>query len=238
MSIHSDQGAAFESRVLKEVCALLQIRKTRTSARHPQGNDQVERFMRTFMRMVRAFLVGEQDAWDENLGCLAGAYRCTIQESTRLTPNMLVLGREVRMPAEVIFGSASSVPSESVSPTDYAALLHLRLEQAHEVARKHLHKTANSSKDIYDARMHFHQYQVGDLVWCLHETRSVGVCPKLERAYDGPYLIVKRHSPINFELQINVDGVKRVVHHNKIKPYSGREPPNWVLRAQKRLARM
>ncbi|KAH3887973.1 hypothetical protein DPMN_011995 [Dreissena polymorpha] len=67
------------------------------------------------MRMVRAFLVGEQDAWDENLGCLAGAYRCTIQESTRLSPNMLVLGREVCMPAEVIFGSASSVPSLTIS---------------------------------------------------------------------------------------------------------------------------
>ncbi|KAH3696174.1 hypothetical protein DPMN_083639 [Dreissena polymorpha] len=66
------------------------------------------------MCMVRAFLVGGQDAWDENLGCLAGAYRCTIQESTRLTPNMLVLGREVRMPAEVIFGSTSLVPSETL----------------------------------------------------------------------------------------------------------------------------
>ncbi|KAH3887569.1 hypothetical protein DPMN_011586 [Dreissena polymorpha] len=64
------------------------------------------------MRMVRAFLVGEQDACDENRGCLADAYRCTIQESTRLTPNMLVLGRKVQMPAEVIFGSASSVTSK------------------------------------------------------------------------------------------------------------------------------
>ncbi|KAH3887974.1 hypothetical protein DPMN_011996 [Dreissena polymorpha] len=86
--------------------------------------------------------------------------------------------------------------------------------------------------------MHFHQYQVGYLVWCLHETCLVGVCPKLERAYDGLYLIVKRHSPLNFELQINKEGLKRFVHHNKIKPYTGREPPNLILRAQKHFARM
>jgi hypothetical protein len=73
LAIHSDQGPAFESSVFKSLCAMLQIKKTRCSARNPRGN--VKRFMKT--------LVGEQDQWDLYLGCLAGAYRSTPHELIR-----------------------------------------------------------------------------------------------------------------------------------------------------------
>ena len=46
-SIHSDQGQNFESNVFKEMCKLLQIKKTRTTAYYPQCNGQVENFHQT-----------------------------------------------------------------------------------------------------------------------------------------------------------------------------------------------
>jgi hypothetical protein len=70
----------------------------------------------------------------------------------------------------------------------------------------------------------FHSYEVGDIVWCLHETRKVGVTPKLEKAYDGPYLVVEKFSPISFVVQFDKDGTKRTVHHNKLKLYEGKKP--------------
>ncbi|KAH3888473.1 hypothetical protein DPMN_012508 [Dreissena polymorpha] len=54
------------------------------------------------MRMVRAYLVDEED-WDLHLCCLAGAYRATPCKSTSLSPNMMVMGREIRQPADVMF---------------------------------------------------------------------------------------------------------------------------------------
>ena len=108
LSIHSDQGRTYESRVFKELCRMLEIRKTRTSARNPRGDGQAERFNRTLLRMIKAYLCGEQTEWDLHLGCLAGAYRATPNESTRLTPNMLTMGREVRLPAELVFGSTNT----------------------------------------------------------------------------------------------------------------------------------
>jgi hypothetical protein len=60
--------------------------------------------------MIKSFLRGEQTGWDLNLGCLAGAYRAIPHESTGLTPNLLLLGREVRLPIQVIKGGAPLIP--------------------------------------------------------------------------------------------------------------------------------
>ena len=40
--LHSDQGRNFESDVIKEVCNLLGVHKTRTTAYHPQSDGLVE----------------------------------------------------------------------------------------------------------------------------------------------------------------------------------------------------
>ena len=96
LSIHSYQGRNYESTIFKELCRLLEIKKTRTSIRNPKGNGQTGRFSRTLLSMIKKYLKGEQENWDLNLGCLASAYRATPQEATGLTPNLLMLGREVR----------------------------------------------------------------------------------------------------------------------------------------------
>ncbi|MCG8044299.1 MAG: DDE-type integrase/transposase/recombinase, partial [Candidatus Thiodiazotropha endolucinida] len=104
LSIHSDQGRTYESKVFSELCRMLEVRKTRTSVRNPRGNGQVERFNRTLLRMIKAYLCGEQREWDLHLGCLAGAYRATPNESTRMSPNLLTMGREAKLPGELING--------------------------------------------------------------------------------------------------------------------------------------
>ena len=43
MEVYTDQGKNFEFRIFRELLQLLGIKKTRTSALHPQSNSQVER---------------------------------------------------------------------------------------------------------------------------------------------------------------------------------------------------
>ncbi len=45
--LHSDQGANFESHLIRELCELLDIKKTRTTGYHPQCDGLVERMNRT-----------------------------------------------------------------------------------------------------------------------------------------------------------------------------------------------
>ena len=88
---------------------MLEVRQTRTSVRNPRGNGQAERFNRTLLRMIKAYLRGEQRQWDLHLGCLAGAYRATPNESTRMTPNLFTISREVRLPEELVSGPPSPI---------------------------------------------------------------------------------------------------------------------------------
>ena len=78
--------------------------------------------------MIRAYLKGEQNDWDLHLGCLTSAYRSSENESTGLTPNMLMLGREVRTPLELLFGCRAEV---FVSYGDYVAGLRTLLQVDH-----------------------------------------------------------------------------------------------------------
>ena len=152
--LHSDQGRSYESRVFREMCRMLEVKKSHTRARNPKGNGQSERFNRTLLRMVKAYLRGSQKDWNLNLGCLAWAYRATPNEATKLTPNLLMMGREVRLPAELVFGSMESYQNQEVtSYGEYVDTLRERMQHAHDVARKHLDHAAQRCRDIYNTRV-------------------------------------------------------------------------------------
>ena len=87
--------------------------------------------------MIKAYLRGEERDCDLYLGCLTEAYRATANEATRLTPSLLMMGREVRLPAELVFGSIGTYQNQEVtSYGDYVDCLIERMQHAHDVARK------------------------------------------------------------------------------------------------------
>jgi len=50
--LHTDQGRNFESTLIREVCKMLGITKTRTTPYHPQSDGMIERFNRTILNMM------------------------------------------------------------------------------------------------------------------------------------------------------------------------------------------
>ena len=91
--LHSDQGANLCSEVVSCLCKLCDIHKTHTSAYHPQGNGQVERFNRTVESILSKMVQANQQNWDVQLPKALFVYRCSIHESTGFTPYHLNFGR-------------------------------------------------------------------------------------------------------------------------------------------------
>ena len=126
--LHSDQGHQFESELFQKTCTLLGIDKTRTIPYLPQSDGQVKRFNRT-LKVILSYTSENQ------VGPCASP-----SESTGMTPNMLMFGREVELPVDLILGGIGCPEAlgESLQAPDYVVELGKRLDIAHEIARKHL----------------------------------------------------------------------------------------------------
>ena len=62
--LHYDQGTNFESNLMHEICDVMGITKTGTTAYHPSGDGQVERQNRTLQNMLAAFISKHRGDWD------------------------------------------------------------------------------------------------------------------------------------------------------------------------------
>ena len=93
--LHSDQGCQFEAEVLEEICKLLGIRKTRTTAYHPQSDGLVERTM----------ISKHHDLWEEHVRSVCMAYNTSIQSTTGYSPFYLMFGRQARLPIDLMYGA-------------------------------------------------------------------------------------------------------------------------------------
>ena len=81
--LHSDKGANFESRPIKELSSLLGIK---TTTYHPQCDGLVERLHQTILRMLSKHVAENQKEWDLWLPCALLACRSAKQSSTGLSP--------------------------------------------------------------------------------------------------------------------------------------------------------
>ena len=212
-----------------EMCKLLGIKKTRTTAYNPKSDGLVERFNRTLMNII-AMLVEEDTCdrdWDELLPYATSAYRSTPQESTGETPNMMMLGREVRLPIEL---TMPSFPVEEEVIGDFTEKLRENFQEAHKRAEQVTGKSARKQKKMYDRHTTETGLQENQFVWLFDPSKKKGVSPKLQLRWKGPFLIVSQLSDVTFRIQATTRSKPIVVHSDRLKPYRGQELPKWTWR--------
>ena len=220
LAIHTDQGRQFESALFREMCHLLDIDKTRTTAFHPQSGGLVERMNRTLENMLSMFVSEHQRDWDHYIQFLLLAYRSTTQESTNASPNLLMLGREVFLPVDVIFGRP---PGQELEAEEYIQDLQHRLEVAHEYVRAKLQKASQRQKRYYDRKAHGKLFEAGDVVWLFEAGRKPGICPKLQINWKGPYTVLQQINNLLYRIQRSPRSKPKIVHFDRLKEYNKRD---------------
>jgi len=89
--LHSNQGAQFESGLIKELSKMLQINKTHTTPYHPQSDGLVERLNHTIISMLATMV---NDHSEEHLPRVTFAYNISEQVSTGFTRFYMMFGRQ------------------------------------------------------------------------------------------------------------------------------------------------
>ena len=228
--IHSDQGRNFESEIFQEVCRLLEMDKTRTTALHPQSDGLVERFNRTLKTMLSLFVEERQRDWDQHLPYLMMAYRSAVHESTGYSPNELMLGRRTQLPIDLMLGRNYTKEEEEafhLLPT-FVQEMQERIDNVHQFARANIRMVSERQKKHYDRKVAVKPYKRSDAVWLHNPTRKKGLSPKLQRPWEGPYTILDRISEVTYRIQRTPRTKRKVVHNNRLKPYVGQNAPNWL----------
>jgi transposase InsO family protein len=231
---HSDQGTRYQSELFKETCKLLGIHQTRTTPLHPQSDGLVERFNSTLLNMLSTVVSENQTDWDEYLLFVMMAYRSGVQETTQETPNMMMLGREVKLPVDLFSGSVEEYSSElGDTKSFYAEYLREKMIYAHDKVRDNVVKNSKRQKTNYDVKAKGEAFELGEWVWLLNPKPRKGVSPKLQRDWEGPYLILTKLDDVIYRIQKSPRCKPRVVHFYRLKRYKGVDNVGWFVSDEK-----
>ena len=220
---HTDQGGEFTSDIIKNLCQLLEIDKTQTTPYLPSSDGMVERLNRTIQNMLRAYVSEYRDDWDEAIPFLCMAYRSTEHESTKCTPNLLMLGREVETPLSVQYLPPAE-PPDVACEIEYVEWARDVMRRAHTLARQNLQKAATRQKRVYDQSASRRKFQIGEWIYLRD---FVGGQAKLGLKWKGPFMIVKVRGEVTLAIQKNPLAKIKTVHVNHVKQCFGEHEESW-----------
>ena len=214
--IHSDNAANFSGSLLTEVCRMLGVEKSFSSAFHPEGNSKCERMMRTILDMLAKYLDANHAEWDVHLPLLMLGYRAKVHSSLGHSPYYLMFGREPRLPASVQLQVPSTAP-KSVTVSDYLSKLTERIKLSHKVALEASNRRHARNKRLFDKKLTTYNFQEGDSVYLFRSVAKSGEYYKFIRPWK-PAVIVKKLSELNYRVRVLGGKKSVVVHHNRLKP--------------------
>ena len=228
----SDRGSNFLSRLVKEVCFLMDTKKTFTTSYHPQCDGLVERFNGTLAQSLSHYVNSSQKDWDRYLNPVLFGYRVSPSEVTGESPFFLLYGRQPRLPVDV-----SMLPPREVSASiaEHRARVVENIEIAHRIAKENIQRAQQRMKDYHDVHAVPIRHQIGDSVWVYTPRNRKGLSKKLAHNRHGPYKIVEFLSPVHCILRATDSRrVSTTVHVSRLKRYVSpdsrpiRQPPELV----------
>jgi transposase InsO family protein len=216
--LHSDQGANFESKTIRELCQVAGIEKSRTTPYHPMGNGMTERFNRTLLGMLGTLEPEKKHDWKSFVAPLVHAYNCTRHESTGQSPFYLLFGREPRLPIDIAFGIDRNQGQATMS--SYISALRERLKESYKLATASAHAARHRQKKHFDLKVRGAVIEPGDRV-LVKIVAFDGKHKLADRWEEDVYIVDTQPNtdiPVFVVKKENGNGKTRVLHRNLLLP--------------------
>lgn len=137
------------SELFEHVVSVLGSVHRLTTAYHPQTN-ATEHDNRTLKTAIRAYVGDKHISWDKFLPQICFALRTAPHDSTGMTPAMMLYGRELDTPLDLITQPSTAGVDEPGVP--YPETLRASLREAHDHAKAALDYSHDRQKHYYDLR--------------------------------------------------------------------------------------
>lgn len=229
--LHSDRGRNFESNIIQQLCKLYDIKKSRTTAYHPQGNGQCERFNRTLHDLLRTLPPDKKKRWPQYISQLTYAYNTTAHQSTGVSPYFLMFGRQPQLPVDFLLGSSGEEPSGG-SVEDWINEHQHNMKEAYGQVRERLQERLERRNLKHDVGIQDVGFREGELVYLKnHQVRGRN---KIQDAWNPCMFRVVRCpgglGTVYSVVPIDQDGPVKQVHRSEMRAVGAGAVPETVAR--------
>ena len=221
--LHSDQGRNFESEVIRELCKIYGITKSRTTPYHPQGNGQCERFNRTMHDRLRTLSEKKKKKWAEYLPELVYSYNVTPHASSGYSPYFLLFGQEPKLPVDQILNLPS--PDGNSNPKDWVEGHRQRMAEVMEDARMRQKEAGEKRKERQALKAYDKPIEVGKFVFV--RNRKVRGRNKIQDHWEAtPHVVVARPQGNVYTIEeADGQGPRKTVSRTEIREDPGQHNP-------------
>ena len=177
------------------------IKKSRTTAYHPEGDGMVEWFNRTLLQLLRSY-TEQQEEWERYLPFVLFAYRTAVHTSTGVSPFEMMFGHPLvqnPFPTRTAYDAVS-----------YQSQLRTKLAQLSDFVETQLAQAAHKQKSAYDQHTQQRAFKINQSVWLSSPTAG-----KFDAKWEGGWKIKTVQGPTTYTI---TDGRRtKTVHVNRLR---------------------
>ncbi|XP_026458907.1 uncharacterized protein LOC113359500 [Papaver somniferum] len=185
----SDNGKQFEGENIEMLLNAFKVQSGQSTPLYPQSNSQVEAINKTIADILKKKLEGYNKGWCEKIHNAVWVNRTTRREATGMSPFCLTYGVEAVFPTEVIITTTKREVLEKNLSADLILTKLDDLEERREVSLRHLENYHQRIAREYNKRVKIRGFQPEELVLREIPPYQIGSDGKLEKRWDGPYII-------------------------------------------------
>jgi hypothetical protein len=213
--INSDRGLHFTGAFWQVVHKLLQVGLAMSSSFHPQTDGQTEQANRTLEEMIRHYVSHKQDNWARLLPALEFVYNTSEHRATGKSPFYIYSSRESVKFDEILTTTSSKSPEASERVTDMQSRASAALTASPSTTKPwRPRRTSPDGPRIQKS---------ATTSYCRQGSSSpTPTWPGAEnspRSMPGPDEIVKKVSPVAYELQLPPQARTLTVFHSSLLRY-------------------